>query len=287
MRAWPLEAAAAVPAHVARPPFVADAPLHVKDGAEAAALRAAGRLAASLLHRTCARAAVGVTTAALDAWLQEEAVAAGAYPSPLHYRGFPRASCTSANEVVCHGIPDARPLQAGDLLNVDVTLYVGGVHADTSHSFLLPTHDVARATRVRRILHAAARALQAGLLACRPGARVSHIAAAIDAVAAEERVGVVPELLGHGIGHHFHEAPFIFHTGPVPREYDVELEPGMVFTVEPCITEGSPEIETWDDGWTIVTKDGGLSAVFEHTLIITSTGHEILTPAPDDVHGGQ
>jgi methionyl aminopeptidase len=218
--------------------------------------------------------ATGVTTEALDVLAHDLIVAGGGYPSPLNYHGFPKAICTSVNEVICHGIPDSRPLQDGDIVNIDVTVYREGVHGDTNATFAVG--DVS--AEARRLVNVTRECLDRGIAAVRPGRPISDIGRAIESHALNHRLGVVRTFVGHGIGETFHtdlQIPHYFN----PRARTV-MRPGMVFTIEPMITLGSPREVVWDDGWTAVTEDRRLSAQFEHTVCVTSGGAEILTPAP-------
>lgn len=239
-------------------------------------LRVACRVAAEVLLEVGAAVAPGVRTDELDGVAHEAYVRRGAYPSTLHYRGFAKSVCTSVNEVVCHGIPDDRPLAEGDIVNVDVTAYVEGMHGDTSATFVVggtvdpPTAALVETTRA---------ATRAGIAAIEPGLPVGVIGAAIQALAWSRGFGVVREYGGHGIGAVFHAAPHVSHV--VDRRATTLLEPGMTFTVEPMLTAGSERIEHWDDGWTVVTADRLPSAQFEHTVTVTETGAEILTVTAD------
>jgi methionyl aminopeptidase len=213
----------------------------------------------------------GVTTDDLDAVAHDAYVAEGGYPSPLGYRGFPKSICTSVNEVVAHGIPDDRMLADGDIVNCDITIFLDGMHGDCSATFLVG--DVEPATK--QLVDVTARCLDAGIAAVRPGGRVRDIGRAIQAIAHAEGLGVVRELVGHGIGEEFHSTPYVHHYDE-PRDR-TRLRPGMVFTIEPMLTLGSPDVAQWDDGWTIVTQDGCPSAQFEHTVLVTSDGVDVLT----------
>jgi methionyl aminopeptidase len=214
---------------------------------------------------------VGITTDALDQIAHDETLRLGGYPSPLNYRGFPKSLCTSVNEVICHGIPDARPLEDGDIVNLDVTVFLDGMHGDCSATFLVGEVDPGG----RKLVLVARECLERGIGAVRPGRPISDIGKAIEAHASRHGYGVVRAYCGHGIGESFHTAL------QVPHHYDPSvkrvMEPGMTFTVEPMITEGTWQDLLWDDGWTAVTADGKRSAQFEHTLVVTTDGAEILT----------
>eukprot|EP00587_Corethron_hystrix_P007032 CAMPEP_0113297614 /NCGR_PEP_ID=MMETSP0010_2-20120614/400_1 /TAXON_ID=216773 ORGANISM="Corethron hystrix, Strain 308" /NCGR_SAMPLE_ID=MMETSP0010_2 /ASSEMBLY_ACC=CAM_ASM_000155 /LENGTH=275 /DNA_ID=CAMNT_0000150527 /DNA_START=305 /DNA_END=1132 /DNA_ORIENTATION=- /assembly_acc=CAM_ASM_000155 len=209
------------------------------------------------------------------------------YPSPLNYAGFPKSVCTSVNEVVCHGIPDSRPLEHGDVLSVDISVYTSdGVHGDNCGTVIVlkdgensiseENEDIQSG---HRLVKAAHECLMAGVEVCKPGACLSDIGAAIMDVSDSYGYGSVRKYCGHGIGSEFHCPPFVKHYKNSDK---VELRPGMIFTIEPMITEGHYETKMWDDGWTVTTMDGGRSAQFEHTVLITNSGVEILT-VPEDV----
>ncbi|KAJ3375789.1 Methionine aminopeptidase 1D, mitochondrial [Allomyces arbusculus] len=224
------------------------------------------RLAGSLVYE-------GATTATIDAAVHDAVVNAGAYPSPLLYQGsFPKSICTSINNVMAHGIPDERPLIAGDILNIDVTVYLNGFHGDCSAMFTVGQIDQA----AMDLIAATRSALDAAIAACEPGAPFSVIAHAIGRVASEARFAVSPDMCGHGIGRDFHCAPIVHHV-PTHAARDLTMEPGMAFTIEPILCHGSPAFVMWPDAWTVVTKDGGRSAQFEETLLVTEDGIEVVT----------
>ncbi len=238
-----------------------------------ARLRRAGHIAREVLDEIGAAVAPGVSTEELDRISHDAHVRHGVYPSPLNYRGFPKSVCTSVNEVICHGIPDDRLLEDGDIVNVDVTVFTEGVHGDTSATFGVGALDRAsdRLVRVTR------ECLDLGVAAVAPGRPLHEIGRAIEAHADRHGFHVVRAFVGHGIGEVFHAAP------QVPHYYEpyleVVMEPGMVFTIEPMITMGSVQPVIWDDGWTAVTADGSRTAQFEHTVLVTATGVEVLTRA--------
>ncbi|MGN6781241.1 MAG: type I methionyl aminopeptidase [Marmoricola sp.] len=267
----------AVPAAVARPEYVdrpAPAPFHgseVKDVDTVERMRAACRLAAQARELVGAAVAPGVTTDELDRLGHEFLCDHGAYPSTLGYRGFPKSLCASVNEVVCHGIPDSTVLVEGDIVNIDITAYLDGVHGDTNATFCVG--EVAEETRL--LVERTEEALHRGIRAVRPGRRVNVIGRVIEAYARRFDYGVVREFTGHGIGTAFHSGLVIPHYDD-PR-YDTMIETGMTFTIEPMLNLGSPSWEMWDDGWTAVTIDRRPSAQFEHTLLVTETGAEVLT----------
>ena len=267
-----------VPGHIARPEYVdrpAPAPFtgsEIKDAETIEAMRVAGRLAAQALELCGSMVRPGVTTDAIDRAGHEFLLDHGAYPSTLGYRGFPKSLCTSINEVVCHGIPDDRELQDGDICNIDVTAYIGGVHGDNNATFL--SGDVAEETRllVERTEQALARAIRAA----RPGREINVIGRVIESYADRFGYGVVRDYTGHGVGEAFHSGLVIPHYDAAPA-YDTVIEPGMTFTIEPMLNLGTPDWTEWADGWTVVTADGRPSAQFEHTILITEDGAEILT----------
>jgi methionyl aminopeptidase len=266
----------AVPPGIVRPDYAATGRpraqgADVKTPEQLERLRRACRAAARVLRVTGAAVRAGITTDALDELAHEETIRLGGYPSPLNYRGFPKSLCTSVNEVICHGIPDSRPLEDGDIVNLDVTVYLDGMHGDCSATYLVGDVD----PEGRRLVEVARESLAKGIGAVRPGRPISDIGKAIEAHASQHGYGVVRAYCGHGIGESFHT------TLQVPHHYDPsvkrKMEPGMTFTVEPMITEGSWEDALWTDGWTAVTQDGLRSAQFEHTLTVTASGAQILT----------
>jgi len=240
-----------------------------------AAMRTAGRVAAEVLAEVGGAVAPGVTTDFLDALCHEACLRRGAYPSPLNYHGFPKSICTSVNEVICHGIPDSRPLEDGDIVNLDVTVFIGGVHGDTNATFLIGEVDPESA----RLVQVTAECLAVGIAAVRPGGPLNAIGRAIQSNAEAAGFGVVRAFVGHGIGEAFHMSP------QVPHYFDpavsTRLRPGMTFTIEPMITMGDWHHRMWDDGWTAVTADGRRTAQFEHTILVTDDGAEILTVGSD------
>jgi methionyl aminopeptidase len=266
-----------VPAHIARPEYV-DRPApakfvgsEVKDPETIERMRIAGRIAGQALQEVGKAVAPGVTTDDLDRVGHEFLLDHGAYPSTLGYRGFPKSLCTSLNEVICHGIPDSTELVEGDICNVDITAFIGGVHGDTNATFLVgEVSDEARLL-VERTHEATMRAIKA----VAPGRPVNVIGRVIESYAKRFDYGVVRDFTGHGIGTSFHSGLVIPHYDD-PR-YDTVMEPGMTFTIEPMITLGTYDYEIWDDSWTVVTRDRRLTAQFEHTILVTDTGSDILT----------
>ncbi len=242
---------------------------------EIAAMRVAGRVAADALIEVGRHVRPGVTTDELDRIGHEAMVQAGAYPSTLNYRGYPKSLCTSVNEIVCHGIPDSRKLQDGDIVNVDVTAFIEGVHGDTSCTFLVGDVDPAS----RALVAATRRAMHAGISVVEPGARIRDIGRAIEESVLPQGYSIVREFIGHGIGDQFHTSLQIPHYYD-PRN-DTVLLAGMTFTIEPMINIGAAGVTMWDDGWTVSTVDRQRTAQFEHTVLVTETGHELLTVPAD------
>ena len=235
-------------------------------------VRLASRIAAQALEEVGRHVEPGVTTDALDAIGHEFLVDHAAYPSTLGYRGFPKSLCTSLNEVICHGIPDSTVVEDGDIVNIDITSFFGGVHGDTNATFLAGDVDEESRLLVERTREALAR----GIKAVQPGREINVIGRVIERYAARFGYGVVRDYTGHGVGPAFHTGLVIPHYDAAPG-YDTLIEPGMVFTIEPMLNLGTPDWSMWDDGWTVVTADGRRSAQFEHTLLVTDTGAEILT----------
>ena len=266
-----------VPAGIARPdyadsgdPGTEEEPL-VRPPAQIEAMRRAGEVAAEVLALAGAAVRPGITTDELDAIVHDACIERGAYPSPLNYRGFPKSVCTSVNEVICHGIPDSRQLLDGDIVNVDVTVYLGGVHGDTNATFPVGRVDPVS----RRLISVTSHCLELGIAAVRPGRPVSDIGRAIEEHARAAGFSVVRSFVGHGIGQVFHNRLAIPHFFD-PRA-DTVMEESMTFTIEPMINVGGFRARSWADGWTAVTADGSRSAQFEHTLVVTAGGAEVLT----------
>ncbi len=266
-----------VPAHIPRPEYVdRDAPARftgseVKDADTVERIRVAARLAARALQLVGKHVVPGVTTDELDRIGHEFLCDHHAYPSTLGYKRFPKSLCTSVNEVICHGIPDARVVQDGDIVNVDVTAFIGGVHGDTNATFL--AGDVEEETRL--LVERTEEALRRAINAVRPGRRVNVVGRVIESYARRFGYGVVKEFTGHGIGTAFHSGLVIPHFDD--PHYDDEIKAGMTFTIEPMLCLGTATWDIWDDGWTVVTKDRRPSAQFEHTLLVTDSGAEVLT----------
>jgi methionyl aminopeptidase len=267
-----------VPSSIARPEYVdrpAPAPYtgpEVKDTETIERMRGAGRIAAQAMAAAAAVVAPGVTTDEIDRVGHDFLLDHGAYPSTLGYKGFPKSLCTSVNEVVCHGIPDDRPLEDGDIVNIDITAYVDGVHGDTDATYLVGDVDEESRLLVERTHEALTRAIKA----VRPGREFNVIGRVIESYARRFGYGVVRDFTGHGIGTAFHSGLIVPHYDAAPA-YSTVIQEGMTFTIEPMLNLGTPAWDMWDDGWTVVTKDRRRSAQFEHTLVVTSDGAEILT----------
>jgi methionyl aminopeptidase len=265
-----------VPAHIPRPEYVGKkAPRtgepDVKTPEIIERMRVAGRIAAQALEEVGKHIRPGVTTDELDVIGHEFLLAHDAYPSTLGYRGFPKSLCTSINEVICHGIPDDTVLRDGDIINIDITAYIGGVHGDTDATFLCGDVD----EESRLLVERTREAMMRGIRAVKPGRAINVIGRVIESYAKRFGYGVVRDFTGHGIG-------TTFHSGLVVPHYDdphatIMIEPGMTFTIEPMLTLGTHDYDIWDDEWTVVTKDRKRTAQFEHTLLVTDDGHEILT----------
>jgi methionyl aminopeptidase len=237
-----------------------------------AKLRRAGRVAAETLAWVGERIRPGITTSDIDRWVREDTARRGGSPSQLGYKGFPAAVCTSRNHVVCHGIPsDRERLAEGDIVNVDVTTLLDGFHGDTSATFFVGEPSA----EARKVVELSRRCRDAGITAVREGARLGDIGAAITELAASEGCSVVRDYGGHGIGRVMHAPPHVHHVGR--RGSGLRLRAGMAFTIEPMINLGSAEVRVLDDDWTVVTADGSLSAQFEHTVLVTRDGVEVLT----------
>jgi methionyl aminopeptidase len=280
-----VSAALAVPAAITRPPYLDTGGIPtsralepIRSPEDLARFASAGAAARRVLDAVVAAVAPGVTTDELDAVCHQAYLDEGGYPSTLGYRGYPKSLCTSVNEVVAHGIPDDRPLEDGDIVNCDVTIYLDGMHGDCSRTVFVGGVDAVPA-RTQELVATTEAALRAGIDAVRPGGRVRDIGRAIEAVATAAGFGIVRELVGHGIGEQFHGEPHVHHYEE-PRNR-TRLEPGMSFTIEPMLTEGMPEVGLWEDGWTIATIDGLPSAQFEHTVLVTDDGVRVMTVAAD------
>jgi methionyl aminopeptidase len=266
-----------VPASIPRPPYVGRTAPDPYTGDDVQSLetiermRIAGRIAAQAMHAAATAISPGITTDDLDRVVHEFLIDHRAYPSTLGYRGFPKSCCTSVNEVICHGIPDARPLQEGDVVKIDVTAYLGGVHGDTCGTFFCGEVDEPSRLLTERTHEALVRAINA----VKPGRQVNIIGRVIESYAKRFGYGVVRDYTGHGVHTAFHSGLVIPHYDE--PAYDTVIKPGMTFTIEPMINLGTGAWYMWDDGWTVLTADGSRCAQFEHTLAVTERGAEVLT----------
>ncbi|KAI4313964.1 hypothetical protein L6164_026907 [Bauhinia variegata] len=266
-----------VPDHIPKPPYVGSNILpeissehQIHDSEGISHMRAAGELAARVLNFAGTLVRPSLTTDEIDKAVHQMIIDAGAYPSPLGYGGFPKSVCTSVNECMCHGIPDSRQLQNGDIVNIDVTVYLNGYHGDTSKTFLVG--DVSDA--MKNLVKVTEECLEKGISVCKDGASFKEIGKIISEHAEKNGYAVVDRFVGHGVGKVFHSEPIIVHTRNDNPGCMVE---GLTFTIEPILTMGSTDCITWPDNWTAVTSDGSPAAQFEHTILITRTGAEILT----------
>lgn len=269
-----------VPASIARPPYVPGVialprnPLELDE--KIARMRVAGVCAREVMLEVGSKVKPGVTTEELDIIVHEATIARGAYPSPLQYHGFPKSVCTSVNEIICHGIPDSRKLVEGDICNIDITVYLNGVHGDHNETFLVGDVD----EKSRDLVKVTKEAMWLGIAEVKPGASTREIGRAIQKHADAHGYSSVRDYTGHGIGEIFHDKPTILHYD-TPHNNDI-MRPGMTFTIEPMLSMGDWRSEIWDDDWTVVTKDFSRSAQFEHTVLVTETGVEVLTLLPDE-----
>ncbi len=266
-----------MPAHITRPEYVdkpAPTPFtgsEVKDSETIERMRVAGKVAAEARDLVGAHVAPGITTDELDRIGHEFLCDHGAYPSTLGYKGFPKSLCSSLNEVICHGIPDSTVVQDGDIVNIDITAFLNGVHGDTNATFLTP----GASQEVQDLVDRTRESLRRAINAVKPGRRINVIGRVIESYAKRFDYGVVREFTGHGIGTSFHSGLVIPHYDD--PHYDDLIEPGMTFTIEPMLNLGTREWDMWEDDWTVVTKDRRVSAQFEHTLVVTDDGAEVLT----------
>lgn len=267
-----------VPARIERPEYVgkdeavSDSGPRIQSADVIERMREASRIAALALAAAGEAAVPGVTTDRIDEVVHDVMVAEGAYPSTLGYLGYPKSCCTSLNEVICHGIPDSTVMQDGDILNVDVTAYIHGVHGDTNATFLIGDVD----PHAVELVEKTRAAMERGIRAAKPGREVNVIGRVIEKFAARHGLESVRDYTGHGIAEGFHNGLVIPHYDSAPMFDDV-IEEGMTFTIEPMITLGSQKWEQWDDGWTVVTRDRSFTAQFEHTMVMTGSGPELLT----------
>ncbi|HEX3492623.1 MAG TPA: type I methionyl aminopeptidase, partial [Streptosporangiaceae bacterium] len=265
-----------VPASIARPEYVGKryprtGEPEVKDPQTIERMRVASKIAAQALAEVGRHVQPGVTTDELDRVGHDFLVDHGAYPSTLGYRGYPKSLCTSLNEVICHGIPDDTVVADGDIVNIDITAFIGGVHGDTNATFL--AGDVPEESRL--LVERTHEAMMRGIRAVAPGRPLNAIGRVIESYARRFGYGVVRDFTGHGIGTTFHSGLVVPHFDD--PDVDITMEPGMTFTIEPMLTLGTIDYEIWPDGWTVLTADGKRTAQFEHTLLVTPDGHEILT----------
>ena len=277
-----------VPDHIAKPPYAATGTVArmpesaVKTPDVIARMRTAGATAAEVLRLAGAFVRPGITTDAIDEYVHQLCIDRGAYPSPLNYSGYPKSVCTSVNEVICHGIPDSRVLEEGDIVNLDVTCYLNGVHGDTNATFAVGEID----DESRHLIAVTEECTWLGIEAVRPGKPLSDIGRAIEARAKRDHLGVVRAFIGHGIGEQFHTDIQVLHY--YDQRANMIMRPGMTFTIEPMITMGTWQHKmVFDDDWTAVTADGKRTAQFEHMVLVTDTGVEVLTAGPNAVSPGR
>eukprot|EP01018_Ginkgo_biloba_P029086 Gb_15552 [translate_table: standard] len=266
-----------VPEHILKPPYVNSIHMpdfvngsQIHDAEGIACMRASGELAARVLEHAGTLVKPGVMTDEIDKAVHKMIIDAGAYPSPLGYGGFPKSVCTSVNECICHGIPDSRLLEDGDIINIDVTVYLNGYHGDTSKTFLCGNTD----EEANQLVKVTEESLYKAISICGPGVEFKNIGQTINDYADKFRYGVVKQFVGHGVGKVFHSDPVILHFR---NNQPGRMVAGQTFTIEPMLTIGSIDPIMWKDKWTVVTADGSLSAQFEHTLLITENGVDILT----------
>lgn len=267
-----------VPDHIVKPPY-ADTGIvprtnegRVKDPAVIERMRVAGAAARDILRRAGEMVRPGISTDEIDVFVHEACIEMGGYPSPLNYHGFPKSVCTSVNEVICHGIPDSRVLEDGDVINLDVTIYLDGVHGDTNATFAVGSIT----DEDKHLIAVTEECMWHGIEVVRPGVAINEIGRAIEVHAKKHKYGVVRAFIGHGIGENFHTDIQVLHYYD-PRN-DMILREGMTFTIEPMITaSGEHRHKMWDDDWTAVTADGSRTAQFEHTMVVTADGVEVLT----------
>lgn len=277
----------AVPDHIVQPSYAATGEVTrwnesaVKSPEIIERLRYAGQMAADILRLAGEFVKPGMTTNDIDVFVHDLTIERGAYPSPLNYHRYPKSVCTSLNEVICHGIPDSTVVEDGDIINLDVTCFVNGVHGDTNATFMVG--DVSAEDRL--LVKVTEECMWRGIEAVVPGRPLSDIGKAIEDHAKTHRMGVVRAFIGHGIGEQFHTDVQVLHYYE-PRNNTI-MKPGMVFTIEPMITLGTWQFHMWDDDWTAVTADGKRTAQFEHMVLVTDTGVEVLTAGPNAVSPGR
>jgi methionyl aminopeptidase len=277
----------AVPDHIVKPGYAATGEVTrwnesaVKSPEIIERMRHAGAMAADILRLAGEFVRPGMTTDDIDVFVHDLTIERGAYPSPLNYHRYPKSVCTSLNEVICHGIPDSTVIEDGDIINLDVTCFVNGVHGDTNATFMIG--DVSAEDRL--LVKVTEECMWRGIEAVVPGRPLSDIGKAIEDHAKTHRLGVVRAFIGHGIGEQFHTDIQVLHYYD-PRNNTI-MKPGMVFTIEPMITLGTWQFHMWDDDWTAVTADGKRTAQFEHMVLVTDTGVEVLTAGPNAVSPGR
>ena len=270
--------ALSVPSNIIRPEYVGKkAPAewtggHVKSADQIEKIRAAGKLAAQAIELAGTSIQVGMSTNQLDVIVHDFLISNGAYPSTLGYRGFPKSCCTSVNEIICHGIPDDTEIQEGDIVNIDVTAYLNGFHGDSNQTFKVGHVS----EEVSLLVDRTKESLERAIASVMPGRPINVIGRTIESYAKRFGYGVVRDFTGHGIGEAFHSGLVIPHYDAAPL-YSNTMEVGMVFTIEPMLTLGTHEWDMWPDGWTVATKDKSITAQFEHTLVVTESGAQILT----------
>jgi methionyl aminopeptidase len=270
--------ALSVPSNIVKPEYVGKkAPTewtggHVKTADQIEKIRTAGKLAAQAIELAGSSIKVGISTNELDVIVHDFLISNGAYPSTLGYRGFPKSCCTSVNEIICHGIPDDLEIQDGDIVNIDVTAYLDGFHGDSNQTFKVGNVS----EEVSLLVDRTKESLERAIASVMPGRPINVIGRTIESYAKRFGYGVVRDFTGHGIGEAFHSGLVIPHYDAAPL-YSNTMEVGMVFTIEPMLTLGTHEWDMWPDGWTVATKDKSITAQFEHTLVVTETGAQILT----------
>jgi methionyl aminopeptidase len=251
--------------------------ISIKSSREIEIMKESCVLAAKTLNYMVDKLEIGMSTDDVNTLCHDYIIANDAIPSPLNYHGFPKSVCTSLNDVICHGIPSPKDiLRDGDLLNIDVTTYYRNFHGDTNRTFFIGNVS----DELKKLTSVTYDCMMAGIKTCRPGSRLGDIGAIIEEIAGDNGYGVVQEYCGHGIGREFHEEPQVLHYGKAGT--GVELKPGMTFTIEPMINLGTRHCKTLKDGWTVITQDKKASAQFEHTILITEAGYEILTLDPEN-----
>jgi len=272
-----------VPSHIDCPPYIVDPntlkqpkEFNLKTEEEIALMRVSGKIASQIRSYAGFCCKVGRTTDEIDRMVHDKVVSLGVYPSPLGYSGFPKSCCTSINQVICHGIPDARPLEDGDIINIDVSVWIGGFHGDCSATFLVGNVS----EEDRKLVEVTKESLEKSTSICAPGVPIKQIGHTIHDVADIHGFGVVRDFCGHGIGRQFHQLPDILHYR---NDYQGHMVQGMVFTIEPMLTLGDITTKTLEDGWTVVTTDERSSAQFEDTMVITEDGVEVLTKHDEEV----